>query len=103
MVAEWSRADTAPNGHPPTEDDLLQRRRFLELSRPDEEITTRVDVSAVLPRKLAAFACHESQMRNHDWGDEARERFEEGLSKEPFVRIVPISAPGEQESALLGL
>jgi N-acetyl-1-D-myo-inositol-2-amino-2-deoxy-alpha-D-glucopyranoside deacetylase len=103
MVAEWSKADTAPNGHAPTEDDLLQRSRFLELARPDEEITTRVDVRSVMDRKRAAFACHASQLRNDDWDDEAREGFEQAMGNEVFVRVVPEPAAGEQETALQGL
>jgi LmbE family N-acetylglucosaminyl deacetylase len=102
MVAEWSKGDDRPDATGPTEDDLLQRRRFLELARPDDEITTRVDVRQVMDRKRAAFACHASQMRRDDWDDEARERFEESLSSEIFVRVWPAPAHGEQETALTG-
>lgn len=102
MVAEWSQGDDGPEAKTPTEDDLLQRRRFLELARPDEEITTRVDVRPVMDRKRAAFACHASQLRIDDW-DEARERFEEGLTTEIFVRVWPKPSPGERETALRGL
>jgi LmbE family N-acetylglucosaminyl deacetylase len=102
MVAEWSAGDGQP-GREPTEDDLLQRNRFLELARPDAEITTRVDVGPVMDRKRAAFGCHASQMRSEDWDDAARERFEASLATEIFVRVVPPAAPGELETALSGL
>ena len=46
MVESWSEGDTRPDAKPPTEDDILQRQRFIELARPDDEITTRVDVRA---------------------------------------------------------
>jgi LmbE family N-acetylglucosaminyl deacetylase len=103
LVAEWSTADTGANGRAPTEDDLLQRQRFLELARPDEDITTRVDIRPVLDRKRAAFACHASRIRADSWNDEARERFEESFSTEVFVRVWPKPAAGEQETALSGL
>jgi LmbE family N-acetylglucosaminyl deacetylase len=103
MVAEWSKNDTKPDGKPPTEDDLLQRRRFLELARPDDEITTRVDVRVVLDRKRRAFECHASQLRPEDWEAEDLERFEESLGTELFVRVHPAPAAGEFETALAGL
>ncbi|MBC8075916.1 MAG: N-acetyl-1-D-myo-inositol-2-amino-2-deoxy-alpha-D-glucopyranoside deacetylase [Chloroflexales bacterium] len=34
---------------------------------PDEQVTTRVDVSAFLPQKIAALGCHRSQIRNGGW------------------------------------
>jgi LmbE family N-acetylglucosaminyl deacetylase len=103
MVAQWAKADTTPDGKPPTEDDLLQRRRFIELARPDEDITTRVDTSAVMDRKRAAFACHASQLRQDEWDDESRQGFEESLRTEIFVRVWPAAQPGEEENALSGL
>ena len=103
MVAEWSKADEKPDAKPPTEDDLLQRRRFLELARPDDEVSTRIDVSSVLERKMQAFACHASQIRPEDWeADEAEERFGEAMGLEVFVRVEP-PPTGEQEIAFFGL
>ena len=102
MVAEWSKGDDKPDGKPPTEDDLLQRRRFLELARPDEEITTRVDIRPVMERKRAAFACHASQLRPEDWEADDIERFEESMGQEIFVRVEPPAA-GEQETWFMGL
>ena len=93
----------APPPKPPTEDDLLQQRRFVELSRPDEQITTIVDVSDVLDRKLAALASHESQMQANDWASAPREAIEAWLGRETFVRVEPAPAPGEHETALSGL
>jgi N-acetyl-1-D-myo-inositol-2-amino-2-deoxy-alpha-D-glucopyranoside deacetylase len=86
----------------PTEDDLLQQRRLLELARPDEEITTIVDVSAVVARKLAALACHASQMGGQRWDRAPREMLDAWLGRETFVRVEP-PAPGERETALRGL
>jgi mycothiol S-conjugate amidase len=105
MVAEWTKSAEKPDAPPQTEDDVIQRQRFLELATPDEQITTRVDVRAVLDRKLAAFACHESQMRNMDdgWTDEAREQFEQGMGTETFVRVWPTPVAGESEAGLSGL
>jgi N-acetyl-1-D-myo-inositol-2-amino-2-deoxy-alpha-D-glucopyranoside deacetylase len=103
MVDEWAKNDTKPDGKPPTEDDLLQRRRFLELARPDDEITTRVDVRPVMDRKRAAFACHASQLRPEDWNLEDEAQWEEMLATEVFVRIVPRPAAGQRETALMGL
>jgi len=103
MVESWSEGDTRPDAKPPTEDDILQRQRFIELARPDDEITTRVDVRSVLDRKRQAFACHASQLRPDDWEAADVERFEESLGQEVFMRVWPEPGPGEQENALLGL
>jgi N-acetyl-1-D-myo-inositol-2-amino-2-deoxy-alpha-D-glucopyranoside deacetylase len=87
----------------PTEDDLLQRRRFRELSRPDHEITTKVDVRAVIRRKLEALACHASQMRDESWTQRNPEELEATMGEESFVRVEPKPLPGERETTLLGL
>ena len=54
---------------PPSEDDLRQQEAFEKLARPDEEITTVVRIVPVVERKLAALACHDSQMRGRRWDD----------------------------------
>jgi len=89
---------------PPTEDDLRQQEAFIRLARPDEEITTRVAIGEVLDRKLAALACHESQMGGRRWDDpEARPFIEKLFAHETFVRVDPAPAPGERESLPMGL
>ena len=88
---------------PPSEDDLLQQRRFVELARPDEEVTTIVDVRSVLDRKLAALAAHASQMRDGSWTDAPREIVEQFLGRETFVRVDPPPVPGERETDLRGV
>jgi LmbE family N-acetylglucosaminyl deacetylase len=86
-----------------TEDDLIQRRRFRELSRPDDEVTTHVDVRPVIRKKLDALACHASQMRDPSWTQAAPEEMEKAMGEETFVRVEPKPAPGERETALMGL
>lgn len=107
MVAEWEQNDTKPGAKPgakpPTEDDLIQRRRFVELSRPDEDITTTIDVRPVLDRKRRAFACHASQINPEDWEMDDVERMEESLGREVFVRVEPPPVSGEQETSFVGL
>jgi len=104
MVEGWQAGDAKPDARPPSEDDLLQRRRFIELARPDQDITTAVDVRAVLPRKRAAFECHASQIRPDEFENaEDAERMEEEFGVELFIRVVPPPAPGEQETWLSGL
>ena len=88
---------------PPSEDDLLQQRRFVELARPDEEVTTIVDVRSVLDRKLAALAAHASQMRDGGWAGAPREIVEQFLGRETFVRVDPPRLPGERETELRGV
>ena len=88
---------------PSSEDDLLQQRRFVELARPDEEVTTIVDVRSVLDRKLGALAAHASQMRDGSWADAPREMVEEFLGWETFVRVDPTPLPGERETDLRGV
>jgi N-acetyl-1-D-myo-inositol-2-amino-2-deoxy-alpha-D-glucopyranoside deacetylase len=88
---------------PPSEDDLLQQRRFVELARPDEEVTTIVDVRSALDRKLAALAAHASQMREGGWPDAPREMVEQFLGWETFVLVDPPPLPGERETDLRGV
>ena len=104
MEAMWAklRGDDAAAPREPTADDLLQQRRFQELARPDEDFTTEVDVRPVLDLKLAAFACHASQMRA-DWSTAPREMLEAWMGRETFIRVEPPPAPGERETALRGV
>jgi LmbE family N-acetylglucosaminyl deacetylase len=95
------RGDATPA--PPSEDDLLQQRRFVELARPDEDVTTIVDVRSVLDRKLAALAAHASQMRDGSWTGAPREMVERFLGWETFVRVDPPPLPGERETDLRGV
>ncbi len=96
------RGDAPTEPKEPTADDLLQQRRFGELARPDDEVTTHVDVRPVLDRKLAAFACHASQIRE-DWSIAPREMLDAWLGRETFVRVEPPPLPGERETALRGV
>lgn len=104
MEAQWAalrgEEPTAPKE--PTADDLLQQRRFGELARPDEDITTHLDVRPVLDRKLAALGCHASQVRE-DWSRAPREMLETWLGRETFIRVEPPPLPGERETVLRGV
>jgi LmbE family N-acetylglucosaminyl deacetylase len=104
MEAQWAalRGDDAGPPPEPTDDDLLQQQRFVELARPDEDFTTQVDVRPVLDRKLAAFACHASQIRE-DWSAVPREMLDRWMGRETFIRVEPPPAPGERETALRGV
>jgi LmbE family N-acetylglucosaminyl deacetylase len=83
---------------PPTEDDLRQAEAFDRLARPDDEITTIVNICPVLDRKVAALACHDSQMRGRQWDDpETRGQLEQMFGTETFVRVEPPPATGEKE------
>jgi LmbE family N-acetylglucosaminyl deacetylase len=88
----------------PTEDDIRQGMAFMRLARPDEEVTTVVSIVAVLERKAAALACHDSQMRGRRWDDpETREQMIQAFGRETFVRVVPEPTPGEREDRFVGL
>ena len=104
MEAAWAtlRGEQPGDRKEPTADDLLQQRRFVELARPDEDVSTHVDVRSVLDRKLAAFACHASQVRA-DWSLAPREMLEAWLGRETFVRVEPPLRQGERETALRGV
>ena len=104
MEAQWAalRGEERTAPKEPTADDLLQQQRLVELARPDDEITTQVDVRAVLDRKLAAFGCHASQVRE-DWSIAPREMLDAWLGRETFVRVEPPPLPGERETALRGV
>ena len=89
---------------PPTEDDIRQGEAFEKLARPDDEITTIVPIASVLERKVAALACHDSQMRGRQWDDpEARAQMERMFGTETFVRVDPPMQPGEKEDRFTGL
>jgi N-acetyl-1-D-myo-inositol-2-amino-2-deoxy-alpha-D-glucopyranoside deacetylase len=89
---------------PPSEDDRRQQEAFERLARPDEEITTIVAIGEVLDRKLAALACHDSQMRGRRWEDpEVREGLTQMFGHETFVRVDPVPASGEREDLPMGL
>ena len=89
---------------PPTEDDLRQQEAFVKLARPDEEITTVVPILPVVERKIAALACHDSQMRGRRWDDpEERAEMERMFGRETFVRVDPAPRPGEREDRFMGL
>ena len=101
MAEERSRSgETAP----PSEDDLRQQEAFGRLARPDDEITTIVNIGPVLERKAAALACHDSQMRGRRWDDpETRSQFEQMFGTETFVRVDPPPQPGEKEDFFVAL
>ncbi len=89
---------------PPTEDDIRQSEAFEKLARPDEEITTIVPISSVLERKIAALACHDSQMQGRRWEDpETRAQLEQMFGRETFVRVDPVMALGEREDKFIAL
>ncbi len=104
MQAQWAAlaGDEATEPKEPTADDLLQQQRFVELARPDDDFTTEIDVRPVLDRKLAAFACHASQIRQ-DWSAAPREMLEAWMGRETFIRVEPPPLPGERETALRGV
>jgi N-acetyl-1-D-myo-inositol-2-amino-2-deoxy-alpha-D-glucopyranoside deacetylase len=101
---EEERRRSGEPSAPPTADDLRQAEAFARLARPDEEITTTVAIGEVLDRKLAALACHDSQMRGRQWDDpEVRAGLEQMFGHETFVRVDPAPAPGEVERLPIGL
>jgi len=56
----------------------------------------------VLDRKLAAFACHASQIRE-DWSAVPREMLDAWMGRETFIRVEPPPLPAERETALRGV
>jgi len=96
-VAQEEERRRSGDTTPPTEDDLKQGEAFEKLARPDEEITTVIPIASVLERKVAALACHDSQMRGRRWDDpEARAQMERMFGTETFVRVDPPPLPGDQ-------
>jgi len=103
-VAQEEERRRSGDSTPPTEDDLKQGEAFEKLARPDEEITTVIPIASVLERKVAALACHDSQMRGRRWDDpEARAQMERMFGTETFVRVDPPPQPGEKEDRFAGL
>jgi len=94
----------AGDDKPPTEDDIRQAEAFVKLARPDEDITTVISILSVAERKIAALACHDSQMRGRRWDDpEERAQMEQMFGRETFVRVDPAPRPGEMEDRFMGL
>jgi LmbE family N-acetylglucosaminyl deacetylase len=92
------------NDAPPSEDDLRQQEAIEALARPDEEITTAIRITPVIDRKIAALACHDSQMRGRRWDDpEGRAQLEQMFGTETFIRIDPAPRPGEREDRFMAL
>jgi LmbE family N-acetylglucosaminyl deacetylase len=72
----------------------------LILGRPDDEITTVVDVSSVLETRRAGIAAHYTQMSPfHGLEPEFQARL---LSEDHFVRAVPPWTGGPRETSLWG-
>jgi LmbE family N-acetylglucosaminyl deacetylase len=68
------------------------------LGRPDDELTTVVDVSEILPRRLAAMECHRTQSSPYDGLPEGlRDAF---LATDRLVRARPPWRGGPLETAL---
>ena len=88
----------------PSEDDRRQGEAMIRLARPDEDITLALDIGSVLGKKIAALACHGSQMRGRDWNDpEIREGLSQMFGHETFVRVYPEPGPGEREDHPMAL
>lgn len=92
-----ANTDATADGEParePTDDDLAQRRKFVELARPDEDFTTHVDVRPVIERKIAAMAAHASQTGEMGVDNGPPETVDRMLGDEWFIRVVPAAPPG---------
>jgi LmbE family N-acetylglucosaminyl deacetylase len=104
QAAQEAERRRSGDDKPPTEDDLRQQEAFVKLARPDEEITTIIPILRVAERKIAALACHDSQMRGRQWDDpEQRAEMERMFGTETFIRVDPPPAPGEKEDRFAGL
>ncbi len=99
MMEEEAASSNEPAAQP-SPDDLRQQEAFRRLARPDEDFTTLVDVRPVIERKVAALACHDSQMRGRAFGSDDREQAERNLGRETFIRVDPPPAPGARDDAL---
>lgn len=81
----------------PLDDPDFDQERF---GTPDEDITTRVNVSRHLRRKWRALTAHESQINGNFfwWFTRMTGRWLYG--EESFVRVHPPPAPGESETSV---
>jgi LmbE family N-acetylglucosaminyl deacetylase len=77
---------------------LLEAYEPMDLGRPDEEITTVVDVSSVIEKRRAAIKAHHTQISPfHGLEPEFQASL---LSLDHFVRAVPEWTGGPQETSL---
>ena len=98
LMAEAAQASGETEGAPtrePSADDLTQRRKFMELARPDEDFTTHVDVRAMVGRKIAALAAHASQTRGMGVEGGSPAMADRMLGDEWFIRVAPPPVAGE--------
>ena len=72
-----------------------------EWGMPDEVVTTVIDVSSVLDKKVASFWCHQTQLNpNGPFTMVLRmggEVWSEPMGKEYYMRVQPPLAPGQAE------
>jgi LmbE family N-acetylglucosaminyl deacetylase len=79
---------------------LLEAYTDIELGRPDELVTTKIDVSYLCDKRWAAIQEHKTQTSPfHGLPPELRARF---LSTDHFVRLVPEWRGGSTETSLFG-
>lgn len=102
MAQRSPGADGAP-AREPSEDDRRQAEAFVRFSRPDEEITTIVDVRSVIDRKTAALQAHASQTQGRDFGEDGGDAGAELFGREAFILVDPAPEPGLRETSLRGL
>ena len=91
LMARWAAATAG------TDPDSVYLE--VELGRPDDDVTTVLDVSSVLERREVAIAAHRSQTSPFEGlDDELRRAF---LTEDHLVRIVPAWSGGAKERALV--
>jgi LmbE family N-acetylglucosaminyl deacetylase len=93
LGAEGPNPAAAPDDAPP--DDAPPA-----IGLPDEEISTWVDVRAFSDQKFDSLAAHASQSENIFFLRMGRERFQEFMGIETFVRVDQRSIAGEREDDL---
>jgi N-acetyl-1-D-myo-inositol-2-amino-2-deoxy-alpha-D-glucopyranoside deacetylase len=85
--------------------DLLPRRRNYEnYGLPDEEITTRIDISDYLALKRQALRCHRSQILGGRWDKMPDDLMRTYYAEETYVRVHSlVPAPDRETDLFAGL
>lgn len=80
------------------------RRNYDRLGVPDDEITTRIDISAYVRLKRQALQCHRSQTYGGRWWKIPDDILQEHYNQETFVRVRSlVDAPAQETDVFEGL
>lgn len=86
------------------EDLIPGRRNYDQFGVPDEEITTRIDISEYVHLKRKAVLCHHSQTTGSRWDRMPDDVMRTYYAEETFIRVISlVDAPAQERDLFAGL